>query len=1052
MLNKKNLLWIAPLLLTLICIGTIFAMEFDNSQKVLETIGKAGYNDIEINNWLGLGNTLWSGTLDYNSNNGCSSDCEAIQTITLHEKGSLVDDVIFKTKQEDGKWIEQEIRNYQVYVNDKEYILGTEMNVGTYKVKLEGSKKSSRIVDWIYKTQGETLLSWAEWGASDLTNNLTLSYRLDNSSGDIAFNDVEGVHGDFDSTPTWITGKINNAVRVSTNAIDTNIKIGNNKFSISCWVNSSSSGVESLWGDSDSAQTGGIYSMIRGDTGGKLLLYVRDSGGFTLSGSVYSESVNLQDSQWHHVVQTFDGTDQWKLYIDNSSMTLSDTTGILEASPYNLTFGGALSNTKLIGDLDNCLVYNETLSVSKINQLWNSGNGVQYPFPVGLITLNSPEDDYNSSLNEIQFNATAIVTGTTLTNMSLWHNASGSWERNQTITISGTTNSSTINQTFQEGENILWGMEVCDSDGDCGFSTENRTFSIDTTAPSIIINEPTSTINFGSLSTNETLNWTVSDTNLDSCWIEYNLTNTTVTCGDNNYSFILEDDVYNITFWANDSVGNINSSFMEWEYNIFVNNETYDPEIPEGALNEFGLFITARDGISLTQAIFNYNNTNYTTSVSYDSGNYTITASTFSPTVINDTNYSFNFFLVVDGDTYELTTHNQSVLNLNFGECGGISNDTLLNIFLKKEIEKTNLTGDIEIGGEIISKSSGLEVATIYQKFNSTSNASICFSPPTDYDLYYFNSEIKYSAEGYAPELYIIQQANMGDYPKNLSLFDLDLNHSTEFLIKYQDDSLIPVEGAVVQILRKYISEGIYETVEAPLTSNIGTTTAHIDLNTNLYKAIVVKNGEVLDIFDNLVFDCESELSGICTQNLFGAIDPQNSISVDVLEDFTAVVTESNNTITTTFSIPSGTSSLINVLLEQQDTFGNTYLCNQTITSSSGSIDCDYNDTIGDSVVYLTISKDGEVEVEKGYVIPEAGGIDFLGNNFFIVLILLLSLVGMAMASPEWIIIIGVVTFVLAGGIWLLNGLNFVVGLGSLIWILIAAIILILKLSKQEDK
>jgi predicted metal-binding membrane protein len=46
----------------------------------------------------------------------------------------------------------------------------------------------------------------------------------------------------------------------------------------------------------------------------------------------------------------------------------------------------------------------------------------------------------------------------------------------------------------------------------------------------------------------------------------------------------------------------------------------------------------------------------------------------------------------------------------------------------------------------------------------------------------------------------------------------------------------------------------------------------------------------------------------------------------------------------------------------------------------------------------------------------------------------------------------GVVTFVLAGGIWLLNGLNFVVGLGSLIWILIVAIILILKLSKQEDR
>jgi hypothetical protein len=351
-----------------------------------------------------------------------------------------------------------------------------------------------------------------------------------------------------------------------------------------------------------------------------------------------------------------------------------------------------------------------------------------------------------------------------------------------------------------------------------------------------------------------------------------------------------------------------------------------------------------------------------------------------------------------------------------------------------------------------MSKSSGQIVATVNQNFTNVANASICFSPTSDYDLYYFNAEIKYVSDGYAPELYIIQRADMGDYPVNLSLFDLELNKSTEFLIKYQDDSLIAVEGAVVQLLRKYISEGVYEVVEAPLTSNIGTAVVHVDLNTNLYRAIVVKNGEILDVFNNLVFHCESELSGICTQNLFGSINPQNSIALENLDDFSYSVSELNNTITTTFSIPSGTTALMNILLVQEDMFGNTYLCNQTISSSSGSIDCDYNETIGDSMVYLTISKNGEIKVQSSYFIPEAGAIDWLGNNFFIVLIFLLSLVGMAMASPEWMVIIGVITFVLAGGLWLLNGLNFVIGLGSLIWLIIVAVIIILKLSKQEDR
>jgi hypothetical protein len=65
---------------------------------------------------------------------------------------------------------------------------------------------------------------------------------------------------------------------------------------------------------------------------------------------------------------------------------------------------------------------------------------------------------------------------------------------------------------------------------------------------------------------------------------------------------------------------------------------------------------------------------------------------------------------------------------------------------------------------------------------------------------------------------------------------------------------------------------------------------------------------------------------------------------------------------------------------------------------------------------------------------------------------MLLSLVGMALSSPEWIVINGIVTMVIAGGLYLARGLDFVVGLGSLMWLILAAIILITKMSKQEDR
>ena len=88
----------------------------------------------------------------------------------------------------------------------------------------------------------------------------------------------------------------------------------------------------------------------------------------------------------------------------------------------------------------------------------------------------------------------------------------------------------------------------------------------------------------------------------------------------------------------------------------------------------------------------------------------------------------------------------------------------------------------------------------------------------------------------------------------------------------------------------------------------------------------------------------------------------------------------------------------------------------------------------------------------KTYIVHPDNSLDWLGNNYIFILILLLSLVGMALSSPEWIVINGIITMVIAGGLYLASGLDFVTGLGNIIWLVIAAVILIAKMSKQEDK
>ncbi len=527
---------------------------------------------------------------------------------------------------------------------------------------------------------------------------------------------------------------------------------------------------------------------------------------------------------------------------------------------------------------------------------------------------------------------------------------------------------------------------------------------------------------------------------------------TELNCTGNSANITYELGHDNLTVYAKDEFGFIASNTTSWDYLFEKFNITYETPVFEGSLNIFATEVRLKTGNTITQAIFEYNNTNYTTVILFSGGEYLVTASITAPVVSLDTNFSFGFYFVVSGITYFLNSQTQEVLNLDFAICGGISNDTLLNMSLFDEKTLVNLTGDIEFNADIISKSSSEIVETINGTFSGVHSGVICLSPVSSYDLYFIDAEIRYFDEGYVTEFYYIQKADLGEYPKDLGLYDLNQNDSTEFAVTYKNNAFIFIKDAVIQLQRKYIGEDVYRVVEAPLTSDGGKAILHIDLNTNKYQASVVKDGELLDFFENIVFNCDNELSGDCTYSLDGTVNPNNDIPITDLIDFSYSVSvdEDNQTITVLFAVPSGTPSSINVVLEQIDMFGNSTSCNTTIVTSAGSIECTYLDTIEKSILELSISKNEVGLVLLSYVNdPE---LDMDGINFFIVFMFMVSLVGMAIASPEWMIIISVMVLVISGTLLLIRGMNLVMGLGAIAWVIIAAGIIILKMSKQEDR
>jgi hypothetical protein len=103
-----------------------------------------------------------------------------------------------------------------------------------------------------------------------------------------------------------------------------------------------------------------------------------------------------------------------------------------------------------------------------------------------------------------------------------------------------------------------WFYEIFDFESN-KYTSENRSITIDTLAPAVSITSPSN----NSVSSDNELDilFSVAETNLDSCWYAYDAmdTNFSISCSSVN-DITWSAGYHNVSVWANDSAGNINSS------------------------------------------------------------------------------------------------------------------------------------------------------------------------------------------------------------------------------------------------------------------------------------------------------------------------------------------------------------------------------------------------------------------------------------------------------------------------------------------------------------
>ena len=490
---------------------------------------------------------------------------------------------------------------------------------------------------------------------------------------------------------------------------------------------------------------------------------------------------------------------------------------------------------------------------------------------------------------------------------------------------------------------------------------------------------------------------------------------------------------------------------------FFTESITYNEEVLEFSLEDFILNIkTSEEVIS---AKMNYNGTDYDSNIlSLGSYLYKISSSIQIPDVAVDTNNTFYFNITTPTTTIITESNNQSVYVLLIDNCGVYTNE-IFNISLYDEKTLELLLGTIEVNLELFNNDKSTALTTAVSNFYNMNNMRICSNVNLTGTGYFYDLELRYYVDPtntstflYVPEFYHIQKASISNFPQSIDLFNLNVNQSTEFTMYYRDNNYVARENVLLQIERKYISEGIYRTVEIPITSNEGSALGHFDLDNYKYKIIATLNGEILNVFENPAIVCESELSGICTLNLNGQGSANPFEDYDTINDIAYYISFNDTDILVSYVIPSGETRQVNVYMYQVSSFADDkILCNSTLTSSAGTFICSPNATIGDSNVFIEIRIDGVLQPMNKIYFQEDLGDYFNLNNYAIASLFLILFITMMVSSPIIMVASSVFSVVILAFLFLLKGSSIGLVLGSFSWLAIAGILILVKLNKKDE-
>jgi hypothetical protein len=336
--------------------------------------------------------------------------------------------------------------------------------------------------------------------------------------------------------------------------------------------------------------------------------------------------------------------------------------------------------------------------------------------------LNSPIDNFNTTNPSITFNVT--INHTIPDNVTLFIDDVGN-ETNAT----GILGDYIFNKILTEGIHT-WNIQDC-SVGGCENATA-RTFTIDTTSPTITIDSPTPIYTYLYEDYNLTLNTTITETYIDTCWKEYNSTNTTFSCSTgvkSSTGFPYAPGQNSLTIWANDSAGNQVGNTTTWTVKLAENLRTFNTTSFDTSGEIFSINITAN--ASLSNVYLNYSDTFYPTTKSG-----TVWSKSLQVPTSKVGNNLLNFVMTYAGTNYSSLYDYQNISSTVFTLCNATYTTKFLNISFKDENDLTVINATIPTSSFIYYIGSGTVNKTLtYSNVTVNYDYTFCSTVPGDLNV-----------------------------------------------------------------------------------------------------------------------------------------------------------------------------------------------------------------------------------------------------------------------------------------------------------------------------